>query len=363
MVDHEQYMRRCLELAQKGLGMVQPNPMVGSVVVHGGRIIGEGFHTAAGEPHAEVEAIRSVNDKHLLRESTLYVNLEPCDHTGKTPPCTRLIIESAIPRVVVGQVDPNPLVAGGGLQRLQSAGVEVTRGILEAESRFLNRRFNCFHEKKRPYVILKWAETRDGFIDRIRTTESGQPPAWITDEVCRKLVHKWRTEESALLVGAETLIKDNPRLNVRVWSGRNPVRIALGKRLSALYYREVPQTEAGITNTYPYHLLDGTQPTLIFSDTEGPENQNPGFIRIDFGQAVWPQVLNELYVREIQSVIVEGGHQTLQSIIDENLWDEARIFVGPLSFHEGIPAPLLHREASGEEKVGNSILRIVRSDA
>jgi len=359
MNSHEHFMNRCLDLARKGFGRVQPNPMVGAVVVHEGQIIGEGFHPEAGKAHAEVYAVNSVENKELLSKSTLYVSLEPCNHHGKTPPCTDLILQCGIPRVVVAQSDPNPLVAGSGIRRLREAKVEVVTGVLEAEARSLNCRFNTFHEHKRPYIILKWAQTSDGFIDRLRSGGANEPAVWITDEVCRRLVHKWRTEEAGILIGAKTAILDNPQLNVRVWKGRDPIRIAVGKSLRP--YAEKLMTGVTSETDLPFHLTDQSQPTLLFTSAPNFETHNLQVIATDFDQALWPQVFKALYDRGIQSVIVEGGTQTLESLIAEKLWDEARIFTGPLKFGSGIPAPLLDLAPTEVLSVGNSTLTHLHS--
>jgi diaminohydroxyphosphoribosylaminopyrimidine deaminase/5-amino-6-(5-phosphoribosylamino)uracil reductase len=221
------FMKRCLELASKAEGMTYPNPMVGSVIVHEGKIIGEGFHLKAGGPHAEVNAINSVSDKSKLKDSTLYVNLEPCSHFGKTPPCADLIIANSVPRVVIGTLDTSEKVSGQGLSRLKNAGCEVITGVLEKECRRLNRRFFTFHEKNRPYITLKWAQSADGYLDMIRTSDQNTGPNWITGNPERVLVHRWRAGEQAILVGAGTLRVDNPKLNVREWTGNNPLRLVL----------------------------------------------------------------------------------------------------------------------------------------
>ena len=347
MSDHETFMLRCLELAHKGLGRTHPNPMVGAVVVANGKIIGEGFHPASGQPHAEVFAIRSVSEPHLLTKSTLYVNLEPCNHHGKTPPCTELILRSGIPKVVIAQQDPNPLVAGRGIKRLQREGVEVITGVLESEARYLNRRFNTFHEQKRPYIILKWAESKDGFIDIKRTAGDGQSPVRITRGLSHLLVHRWRSEEPAILVGAHTLQLDNPRLNTRDWGGPNPLRIVLTRS---------PQLLApGRENNQKLHFFDGTQPTLIFSPQHFLSQTNPEYISLNFSQPVWPQIFNELYQRNILSLLVEGGRYTLQSLIDTHTWDEVRVLKGGTDISAGISAPALSIKFKEETPIGQNI--------
>lgn len=352
------YMARCLQLARLGLGLTAPNPMVGAVVVHNNRIIGEGWHRACGGPHAEVHAIATVREQHLLKESTLYCTMEPCNHHGKTPPCTELILASGIPRVVIGQTDPNTEVAGGGAQHLINRGVEVISGVLEDECLSLNKRFNTFHTQKRPYIILKWAQTRDGFVDAERDPASGVKPAWITNESCRRLVHKWRTEEQAILAGSRTILLDNPQLNVRAWSGRNPVRITIDR--TTRITGENPEKPAGSATT-GFKFLDRSVPTLVFTTAEKPLGPYLPFIRIDPDQPVWPQVLNKLYQRDIQSVLVEGGPTLLKSLIDKGLWDEARVFIGAGWFGHGVKAPELPSSPTHTKKVGNSNLLLFRN--
>ena len=321
---HEIYMQRCLELAEMGLGNTAPNPMVGCVIVHNNKIIGEGYHRKCGEPHAEVNAINSVRKKELLPLSTLYVNLEPCAHYGRTPPCSLLILENKIPRVIIGCQDSFSEVSGKGIEMLRKGRVDVTTGILEQESRKLNRRFFTYHEKKRPYIILKWAQTLDGFIDLCRDGTSNKKPAWITNDVSRSLVHKWRTQEDAILVGRITAEKDNPQLNVREWSGKAPMRVVLDQHLQLS--REL-------------HLFDNQQPTLFFNSRENNMDGKTEYIRIDFGPGLFQRILEKLYEKEVQSIIVEGGAQVLSSLIQQNLWDEIRQFVGNKMFHTGVNAP------------------------
>lgn len=339
-------MHRCLELAKNGLGTTYPNPMVGSVIVCDGKIIGEGWHKKSGESHAEVNAVNSVKDKSLLKKSTIYVSLEPCSHFGKTPPCCDLIIENKIPNVVVGTVDSNIKVAGNGIKKLIESGAKVTVGVLEAECKELNKRFFTFHEKKRPYVILKWAETQDGFIAPL--TKLDQKPVWITNEFSRQLVHKWRSEEQAILVGTQTVIDDNPKLDVRNWTGNNPIRIVLDQN------NRIPKES---------HIYDNQVKTIIFSDIPKAINkENTTFEIIDFKQNLAEQILNVLYKHQIQSVIIEGGSRTLQTFIDENLWDEARVFIGNHNFETGIKAPILALKNIKKQAVGNDILLISRNN-
>ncbi|TDD78868.1 bifunctional diaminohydroxyphosphoribosylaminopyrimidine deaminase/5-amino-6-(5-phosphoribosylamino)uracil reductase RibD [Flavobacterium caseinilyticum] len=354
---HEKYIERCIELAKNGLGTTYPNPLVGSVIVHEDKIIGEGWHKQAGEPHAEVNAINSVKDKTLLKKATIYVSLEPCSHFGKTPPCCDLIIKNKIPNVVIGTVDPNVKVAGNGIKKLLEAGIQVTTGILEDECNELNKRFFTFHEKKRPYVILKWAETHDGFIapESIfcnpetsgMTVIKKRAPVWITNFYSRQLVHKWRSEEQAILVGTKTAIEDNPKLNVRDWCGNNPIRIVLDRN-NRIY------TES--------HIFDNSVKTIMISETVfSDEKENVHFQKIDFNENIAKQIVQLLFQNEIQSVIIEGGRQSLQTFIDENLWDEARIFIGNIKFGSGISAPILPKKSFEKKSIGNDELIIVRN--
>ena len=348
MENQEKYIRRCIELAKNGLGTTYPNPMVGSVIVYEDKIIGEGWHRKSGQPHAEVNAINSVQDKSLLKKATIYVSLEPCSHFGKTPPCCDLIIKNAIPNVVIGTIDSNIKVAGNGIKKLIEAGINVTVGVLEAECKELNKRFFTFHEKKRPYVILKWAQSQDGFIAPIlrqaKDEIKNRKPVWITNEFSRQLVHKWRSEEQAILAGTNTVVDDNPKLNARDWAGNNPIRIILDQnnRISK-----------------DSHIYDNHIKTLIFSQLANANNQeNITFEVIDFKQNVAEQILKKLHKHTIQSVIIEGGRQTLQTFIDEDLWDEARIFIGNIAFENGIKAPNIALERSDKYSIGNDKLVI-----
>jgi diaminohydroxyphosphoribosylaminopyrimidine deaminase/5-amino-6-(5-phosphoribosylamino)uracil reductase len=324
---HEKYIKRCINLAENGFGTTFPNPMVGSVIVYENQIIGEGWHKKAGEPHAEVNAIRSVKDKSLLKKATIYVSLEPCSHFGKTPPCCDLIIEHQIPNVVVGTVDPNEKVAGNGIKKLIAAGANVTVGVLEKECNELNKRFFTFHQQKRPYIILKWAQSQDGFLSPEKEIEQDRKPVWITNAYSRQLVHKWRSEEQAILAGTQTVIDDNPKLNTRDWSGNNPVRVVLDQN------NRIPKDS---------FVFDNTVKTIVFTKSEtNLSAENTNFEVIDFNQNIIPQILAVLHRNQIQSIIIEGGLQTLQSFIDENIWDEARIFIGNISFEKGTKAPMI----------------------
>lgn len=345
MNNHEDYIARCIELAKNGFGTTYPNPMVGSVIVYNGEIIGEGWHQKAGEPHAEVNAIRSVKDPSLLNKATIYVSLEPCSHFGKTPPCCDLIIKNKIPNVVIGTVDSNIKVAGNGIKRLQEAGANVLVGILEKECYELNQRFFTFHEKKRPYIILKWAETQDGFIAPLQKEE--QKPVWITNINSRQLVHKWRTEEQAILVGTQTVIDDNPKLNARDWEGNNPVRVVIDQN------HRIPKTA---------HVFDNQTKTIVFSNKKStPSLENTILEVIDFQKNIAQQIADILFQHQIQSVIVEGGAQTLQTFIDANLWDEARVFIGNCTFEKGVKAPIMNTSPFKKEKIGTDELLIIRN--
>lgn len=335
----EKYMLRCLELAKDGFGNVAPNPMVGCVIVCEGKIIGEGYHQEYGKAHAEVNAIHSVRDKSLLQKSTLYVNLEPCAHFGKTPPCANLIVEHNIPRVVIGCVDSYSEVSGKGIEKLRNAGIEVTVGILENESLELNKRFFTFHNKKRPYVILKWAETQDGFIDVDRPLDKSRDTTadnWITSPLSKQLVHKWRSEEAAIMIGTNTALNDNPQLNVREWKGENPTRIVIDLN------DRLPES---------LNIFDKSIPTVVFSLSKETSTNNLTYVKINDTKTLLQEVLYELYKRNIQSVIVEGGATLLQSFIDHNLWDEARVFVGNRKFKSGLKAPSVKGNLIAEEMI------------
>lgn len=339
-------MQRCLELASKGAGLVAPNPLVGSVIVHNGHIIGEGWHKQFGGPHAEVNAIRSVEDESLLAESTLYVNLEPCSHFGKTPPCVNLIIEKQIPYVVVGCLDENPLVKGRGLQKLVQQGIDVKLGVLEKESRHINRRFFTSQLKQRPYIILKWAQSADGFIDHDRDQNNGER-AIVSSPEAHLLVHRWRSEEAAILVGTNTVIADDPQLTVRLVDGPNPVRVSFDRR------QRIPSTAK---------ILDGTAPTIIFSDTAHYHTDRAEYIPIDFSADPLAQAMQVLHERKLLSVLVEGGTAILAKFMETGLWDEARVFVSPNNFANGLKAPVMGIPVDEEIAVGPDKLFVYRND-
>ncbi|MEA3451699.1 MAG: bifunctional diaminohydroxyphosphoribosylaminopyrimidine deaminase/5-amino-6-(5-phosphoribosylamino)uracil reductase RibD [Bacteroidota bacterium] len=323
MEKHEKYMQRCLQLAKNGLGNTYPNPLVGSVIVHNNKIIGEGFHTKAGENHAEINAINSVKNKSLLKSSTIYVNLEPCSHYGKTPPCAKKIADLKIPRVVIGTLDTNIKVAGRGVKILNNAGTKVITHVLKNESREINKRFFTFHEKQRPYIILKWAQSADGFIDPIRSSDTPIAPYWITGKHERQLVHKWRTEEQAILVGKNTVLKDNPMLTSRNWNGNNPIRIVIDRYLSI---------------SHELNIFNNSAKTIIFNYLENSTSEIQEYIKIKKTKNELEQILSILHKKNILSVIIEGGAKTHQSFIDNNYFDEAKIFVGNTFFKAGTKA-------------------------
>ncbi|WP_405570758.1 bifunctional diaminohydroxyphosphoribosylaminopyrimidine deaminase/5-amino-6-(5-phosphoribosylamino)uracil reductase RibD [Winogradskyella sp. Asnod2-B02-A] len=334
MTTHDTYIKRCLQIAKNGLGSTRPNPMVGAVIVHNNLIIAEGFTSAYGGNHAEVNAINAVKDKSILTECTLYVTLEPCSHFGKTPPCSDLIVRHKIPNVVIGCIDDNPEVAGKGIAKLRASGCNVTVGILEAECKAHHKRFFTFHNKKRPYIILKWAETADGFIAPLKKDE--KKPVWITNKYSRQLVHKWRAEEQAILVGTNTVIEDNPSLTVRDWSGENPIRVVLDKtsKLNA-----------------NYAVFNNEAKTIRVTNED-----------IDFEKPIGIQIADLLFKQNINSIIIEGGAQTLQTFINENLWDEARVFTGNTSFKTGIKSPKLEGTLISESQIKTDLLRIYAKD-
>ncbi|WP_430811489.1 MULTISPECIES: bifunctional diaminohydroxyphosphoribosylaminopyrimidine deaminase/5-amino-6-(5-phosphoribosylamino)uracil reductase RibD [unclassified Carboxylicivirga] len=339
----EKYMQRCLQLAQMAEGNTYPNPMVGSVIVHNGAIIGEGYHQKAGEPHAEVNAVRSVKDKSLLKEATLYVNLEPCAHYGKTPPCSKMIIEHEIPRVVVGCIDSYSEVAGKGVTMMQKAGVEVVTGVMEQECLALNRRFFTFHNKKRPYIILKWAETQDGFIDIDRKEANYGQPTWITNAWARRAVHQQRATEQAILVGTQTALKDNPSLTVRDWVGHQPLRCVIDRK--------------GILRS-DTHLLNRQHKTVIYNSLKTLADGMNEYVKLDESGDWFSLILNDLWQRGVQSLIVEGGRSTLQQCIDQNLWDEAFRYVGDVVFQQGVEAPQFRGVLKQQLNFGSSQLRV-----
>lgn len=341
-------MHRCFELASKGIGEVAPNPLVGAVIVHDSKIIGEGYHQQYGKTHAEVNAIKSVKNHELLKKSTLYVNLEPCSHFGKTPPCSDLIIQKQIPRVVISNSDPNPLVSGNGIKKLQKHGIEVITNFLSKDGYNLNKRFFNFHTKKRPYIFLKWAQTLDGFMDIQRQNPANKEKYWITNSELKLLVHKWRSEEQAIMIGSNTAINDNPKLNVREWIGKSPTRIVIAKN-----------------ELLPKHLniFDNSQKTIIFTSIAGlSSNSNTSIIYIPENEMFIDAVLNHLYTLQIQSVIIEGGYELLNSLIISELWDEAIVLIGNKNFCTGLQAPILNRLPMMKIKIENDTILYYKND-
>jgi diaminohydroxyphosphoribosylaminopyrimidine deaminase/5-amino-6-(5-phosphoribosylamino)uracil reductase len=345
MPQYEIYMRRCLELAELGLGSVSPNPMVGAVIVHGERIIGEGYHQKYGEAHAEVNSVNQVIDQfdnyaELLKQATIYVSLEPCAHYGKTPPCADLIIKHQIQKVVVGCRDPFDMVNGKGIEKLQAAGIEVITGVLEKECKWLNRRFFTRLQKHRPYIILKWAQTSDGFFAPADGSQH-----WITGIESKKLVHKWRGEEDAILIGTNTAAIDDPQLNVRYGNGKSPKRIVIDRKLKL---------------NPNLNIFDQSVETLIFNAIETKIEGKMKYISLeDFSRYVPEYILYQLYLQEIQSVIIEGGAYTLNSFIAAGLWDEARIFTGETTLYSGIKAPDINGNVIKQFLSGTDSLRIL----
>ena len=320
-MDDSLFMRRALDLARLGTGYARPNPLVGCVVTHRGRIIGEGWHRQYGGPHAEVNALAAVEHPDLLPASRVYVTLEPCAHHGQTPPCADLLIARGIPEVVVSNDDPFALVAGRGIARMRAAGIRVETGLLAPEGRWLNRRFFTFHEKKRPYLVLKWAETADGFL----AGRYFQPVA-ISGEQARLLTHQWRAEEAGILVGTRTALHDNPRLNVRDWPGPQPLRLVIDKNLS------LPPS---------HHLLDHAQPTRLYTYRQRADTENLAHVTLSEADNLLPQMLADLHAQQVQSVLVEGGPTVLNALLGAGLWDEIRVFRSPLKLGQGIAAPRL----------------------
>ena len=336
-----------MQLAKNGIGFTRPNPSVGAVIVLNNKIIGEGFTSAYGGNHAEVNAINAVENKQLLREATIYVTLEPCSHFGKTPPCADLIVKHKLKQVVIGCLDSNSLVAGKGIKRLENANINVIVGVLEEECRLHHKRFFTVQEKKRPYIILKWAETKDGFIAPISKDEN--KPVFISNKHSQQLVHKLRSKEHAILVGTNTVLADNPKLNVRSWSGENPIRIVLDRNL------RIPENA---------NILNGSIKTIVFTEKEKYLFQHKKDLileQIDFSKNVAEQICKVLQEHQIQSLIVEGGTKTLKTFIDENLWDEALVFVGDNNFGTGVKAPVIKKNYK-ENNIKNDVLKIYTND-
>lgn len=328
------FMQRAIELAALGRGHVSPNPMVGCVIVHEGRIIGEGWHRKYGEAHAEVNAINSVEDQSLLTESICYVTLEPCAHHGKTPPCADLLVAMKLKKVVIAVVDSNPLVGGKGIKRLKDAGIEVETGCLEEEALEQNVRFFTMMDKKRPYIILKWAETADGFVAR-----SNFDSKWISNEYARSLVHQWRAEEDAILVGSNTASYDNPNLNVRSWVGNDPLRIVIDRKLSL---------------KSDLNLFDQSIPTIVYNCQKTGQEGKLEWVKLDEAEFI-ESLVKDLGQRKVQSLIVEGGATVLKAFIEEGLWDEAKVFASSVEFGDGIPAPKLSQQSTVSDVMGDEL--------
>ncbi len=348
MNDQEKYMRRCLELAAVGAGFVSPNPMVGAVIVHQDKIIGEGYHQQYGQPHAEVNAVNSVlerysNSEELLKEATIYVSLEPCAHFGKTPPCADLIIKHQISKVVVGCRDPFVQVDGKGIEKLRHAGIEVVENVLEAECLELNKRFFTRVLKQRPYIILKWAQTQDLFFAPADGSQK-----WISGPLAKKLVHRWRSEEDAVLVGKNTAAADNPQLNNRYWpQAKQPKRVVIDQRLEL---------------RPDLHLFDQSTETYIFNEVKTALEGKLKYIGLEHFELFLPQyILFQLYLQDVQSLMIEGGAKTLQLFIDAGLWDEARIFTSKTRWGKGIKAPEIDGEVVENVLVGDDLLTVIRS--
>lgn len=338
MISDEFYMLRAIELAKNGKGSVSPNPLVGCVIVYRDSIIGEGWHQKYGEAHAEVNAVNSVAEPSLLEDAVVYVNLEPCAHTGKTPPCADMLIKHQVKRVVIANEDPNPLVAGKGINKLRQAGIDVTTGVLENEGYELNKRFFTFFNLKRPYIILKWAQTSDGFIAR-----ENYDSKWISNELSRKLVHKWRGEEDSILVGYRTASHDNPQLTVRDWTGKNPIRVVIDPKLNL--------------NT-SLHLFDESVTTICYNTVKQDISPGVEFVRIE-EQNMLNHILKDLNSRRIQSLLVEGGAQTLNNFMSTGFWDEARVFISEQRFGKGVLAPQVDGEVSLTDTIGSDKLNII----
>lgn len=345
-MNHEKYIQRCLQIAKNGIGFTRPNPSVGAVIVVNDEIIGEGFTSPYGGNHAEVNAVNSVKDVTVLNQAIIYVTLEPCSHVGKTPPCADLIVKHQFKKVVIGCVDTNSLVAGKGIERLKNAGIEVVVGVLEKECLEHHKRFFTVQNKNRPYIILKWAETKNGFIAPLE--KDVQKPVWISSVYSQQLVHKWRSEEHAVLVGANTVLDDDPSLTVRSWQGEHPIRIVLDKSL------RIPNSAT---------IFNAEVKTIVLTQSESrTSKEHVIYEAIDFSKNVAEEICMVLQKHHIQSVIIEGGAKTLQTFIDTSLWDEARVFIGDVAFDDGVKAPDLFAQISSEEKIINDTLRIYYND-
>ena len=340
----EQYMARCLFLAKMAMGKVKSNPLVGAVIVHNDKIIGEGYHQFFGGVHAEVNAVNAVFDRDLLKESTLYVSLEPCSHFGKTPPCSSLIIESGIPEVVIGMSDPNSLVNGKGIKALKDAGIKVRIGVLEDNCKELNKRFVCFHEQHRPYLILKWAQSADAFMGR-----KGER-LQISNAETSLLTHKWRSEEMSILIGADTVINDNPLLDVRLWKGDNPIRVIVDR--------------SGKLVKHPHlKIFDRPENLIIFTSSEMKLKAGINIIHLKDDALFMKSIFHQLHQMGVSSCFVEGGAKIHRLLLDKNLWDEARVFTSPNKLDQGIEAPEISQSIFSREKIKDNELIIYKNTA
>jgi len=339
-MNQEKYIQRCIDISKNGISAAAPNPSVGAILVYNQKIIGEGFTSPFGGKHAEVNCIESVSleNKEFIKKSTLYVSLEPCSHYGKTAPCSLLIIDSGIKRVVIGSLDPNPLVAGKGVDILQKKGIEVVSNVLKTKCEFVNRRFYTFYRKKRPYIILKWAESKKGYFAPFKKEQF-----WITNKNCKQLVHKWRTEEMAILVGTKTAKIDNPQLNSRLYKGKNPVRIVIDKDLEL---------------KTSLHLFDNKQETLVFNNNKSIQEGLVEYIKLNFTKNLITQILDILYIKGINSIIIEGGLFTINSFIEQKLWDESRVLIGENDLNSGIKAPSIEGKTSESFTLNNNSIAI-----
>lgn len=336
-------MNRCLELAALGIGSVAPNPLVGCVIVHDDKIIGEGYHQSFGDNHAEVNAIENVTDKTILPQSTVYVNLEPCAHHGKTPPCADLLVKHNVKEVVIANVDPFKEVSGKGIQRLKDAGISVIAGVLSEKGAWLNRRFFNFHENKRPYIILKWAQTIDGYMDIDRKSGDGKEPLKITGDKANKLVHRWRTEESSILVGRQTVAMDNPKLTARLWPGKSPLRLVIDPQLQIDQDRNV--------------LSDG-MPTWVYNAKKTGTEGATDYHKINDPSSFQNEIATHLYESGIQSIIIEGGRKTIRRFYESGLWDEARVFSNSMRIGSGVRAPQFSGNEISKSHLDDDILQV-----
>lgn len=347
MEKDEIYMHRCLQLARKGSGFTTPNPLVGAVIVYENKIIGEGFHKCYGEAHAEVNAINSVKDPALLSKSTMYVSLEPCSHYGKTPPCAELIISKGIPHVVIATLDPNPQVSGRGVRMLKEANIKVDSGILEIEAKDLNYPFFVNQLYNRPYILLKWAQSKDGYIDKIRNPFTEEKPARLSNDMTQIIVHKYRSRIQAILVGTNTAILDNPRLNTRNWFGKNPVRITIDRN------GKIPHDS---------QIFNESAPTIVLTEKNEyiANKSNVKSIQIPNEHITTIQMLNYLFKNDIYSIMVEGGSRLLTSFISENIWDDAIVETSEQYLYEGVKAPEIEGEIVSSRKYFNSSQTILK---